>query len=97
MNHRSLRLALVMAVLISVSLTGTAFAQAASALRLGPGYSGAISPDGNWVSAVPVADPHTVNFIPRGVGEPKALAFPNLEIVTHGWLPDGKRFLINGN
>jgi uncharacterized repeat protein (TIGR01451 family) len=58
MNHRSLRLALVMAGLISAFLTGTAFAQAASAVITKSFDPAAVPLDGTSIGTITVTNPN---------------------------------------
>ena len=58
MNHRSLRLALVTAVLISAFLTGTAFAQAASAVITKSFDPAVVALDGTSIATITVTNPN---------------------------------------
>jgi uncharacterized repeat protein (TIGR01451 family) len=58
MNHRSLRLSLVMAVLISAFLTGTAFAQAASAVITKSFDPAVVALDGTSIATITVTNPN---------------------------------------
>jgi uncharacterized repeat protein (TIGR01451 family) len=58
MNHRSLRLALAMAVLISAFLTGTAFAQAASAVITKSFDPAVVALDGTSIATITVTNPN---------------------------------------
>jgi uncharacterized repeat protein (TIGR01451 family) len=60
MNHRSLRLTLVMAVLISAFLTGTAFAQAASAVITKSFDPAVVALDGTSIATITVTNPNAV-------------------------------------
>ncbi len=77
----------------AVYLRGT---DGSPAVRLGAGLSWSLSPDGKWVTALSVSDPHRVFFLPRGAGEARTLDLPSIEIFWIGWLPDGKRLLVSG-
>jgi uncharacterized repeat protein (TIGR01451 family) len=58
MNHRSSGLAFVMAVLISAFLTGTAFAQAASAVITKSFNPAAVALDGTSIATITVTNPN---------------------------------------
>ena len=60
MNHRSLRLALVIAVLCSASLTGTAFAQAASAVITKSFNPAVVALNGTSIATITVTNPNAV-------------------------------------
>jgi uncharacterized repeat protein (TIGR01451 family) len=58
MNHRALRLSLVMAVLISAFLTGTAFAQAASAVITKSFNPAVVALNGTSIATITVTNPN---------------------------------------
>jgi uncharacterized repeat protein (TIGR01451 family) len=58
MNHRSLRLALVTAVVVSVFLAGTAFAQAASAVITKSFDPAVVALDGTSIATITVTNPN---------------------------------------
>ncbi len=65
------------------------------AVKLGEGYSLALSPDGEWAATVAVSSPDHVVFVPRGPGEPRTWTVPGLSLYGLEWLPGGKRYLIH--
>jgi Tol biopolymer transport system component len=70
------------------------------AVRLGliSGSGGRLSPDGKWVSAARRdAKPPGV-LIPTGAGDERPVTVTGLEeeAYVHGWLPDGKRYVMWG-
>ncbi len=66
------------------------------AVKLGEGYSLALSPDGQWAATVPVDDPHRIVIVSRGAGQARTLTL-DLSVRRARWLPDGERLLINGS
>lgn len=66
------------------------------AVKLGYGYTAALSPDGNWVL---VADfPPRLVLLPTGVGEVKNLKPYGLQqFASLGWMPGGKEVYFAGN
>lgn len=58
MNHRSLRFALVLAVLVSACLTGTAFAQAASAVITKSFDPAVVALNGTSIATITVTNPN---------------------------------------
>ncbi len=77
----------------SVYLRGT---DGSPAVRLGEGYSMALSPDQRWVATLRLDDPDHFVILPRGPGEARTLPVP-LSAASARWLPDGKRLLIHGS
>src|SRR5262249_4394560 len=67
------------------------------AVRLGPGQSEDLSPDGLWALTVPLANQHQIVIVPRGVAETRTLDVPNLDVIYVVWFPDGQRMLLYGN
>ena len=68
------------------------------AVRLGEGYTLALSPDAKWALAVsnPFSDPQ-LTLMPVGSGQPRALPRDTIAFQAWGsWLPDGKRILVAG-
>ena len=68
------------------------------AVRLGEGYTLALSPDAKWALAVsnPFSDPQ-LTLMPVGAGQPRALPRDTIQFQPWGsWLPDGKRILVVG-
>ncbi len=59
------------------------------AVRLGDGYTGVISPDGQWVAAQAGSTGKMV-LLPTGVGEMKALVPDKFDLSGVSWAPDGK-------
>lgn len=69
------------------------------AVRLGDGFPLQFSPDGKWVitRSVPSAQPPQLFLLPTGVGEPVTLTHDSISHYSATLLPDGKRFLFEGN
>jgi eukaryotic-like serine/threonine-protein kinase len=68
------------------------------AVRLGDGYSLALSPDGNWALTMDTSTPPHLNLLPTGVGQPKALPVSGFDGYYFArFLPDGKRIFFNAN
>lgn len=66
-------------------------ADGSPAVRLGPGFVGAISPDGKWVLAPGAENPSKLRVLPTGAGEARVMATEGL--TQHGapsWGPDSK-------
>ena len=66
------------------------------AVRLGDGYSLALSPDKKWVISVPLGNQQPLVLLPSGAGEPRALPTDGMTHVEGAWFPDGKRFVFSG-
>lgn len=62
------------------------------AVRLGDGYTGVISPDGQWVVAQSGSTSKMV-LLPTGVGEMKSLVPDKSDLSGVAWLPDGKSII----
>jgi eukaryotic-like serine/threonine-protein kinase len=69
-----------------------------SAVRLGEGAPGTLSPDGKWVPSVlhGASEPQIAVF-PTGAGEAKKLPRDGLSMQRPDWLPDGKHILFTAN
>jgi eukaryotic-like serine/threonine-protein kinase len=69
------------------------------AVRLGNGYPLQFSPDGKWVitRSVPSVGPPQLFLLPTGVGEPVTLTRDSISHYFATLLPDGKKFLFEGN
>ncbi|MFI5095387.1 MAG: winged helix-turn-helix domain-containing protein [Candidatus Acidiferrales bacterium] len=69
------------------------------AVRLGDGFPLQFSPDGKWVmtTGVPSARPPQLSLLPTGIGEPVTLTHDSISHYLATLLPDGKRFLFEGN
>ncbi|MGA8273877.1 MAG: protein kinase [Candidatus Sulfotelmatobacter sp.] len=65
-----------------------------SAVRLGEGGFGALSPDGQWVVAV-VGSPAKLVLLPTGVGEPKPLTDNKTDHYNVAWMPDSKSIIFS--
>jgi Tol biopolymer transport system component len=68
------------------------------AVRLGDGYTLALSPDAKWALAIsnPFSDPQLA-LMSVGAGQPRALPRDVIRFQPWGaWLPDGKRVLLAG-
>jgi serine/threonine protein kinase len=61
-----------------------------SAVRLGDGFNGRLSPDGRWVIALLDPLPRTVVLYPTGAGESRTIPTA-LRVQSFSWFPDSKR------
>ncbi len=69
-----------------------------SAVRLGEGAPGSLSPDGKWVSSVlHFASEPQIALLPTGAGEAKKLPQDGLLMQRPDWLPDGRRVIFTAN
>jgi Tol biopolymer transport system component len=68
-----------------------------SAIQLGDGYGGGLSPDGKWVSSI-LSSPPQILLLPTGAGQTKRLESFGIEQFGYStsWLPDGKSIVFNG-
>jgi Tol biopolymer transport system component len=64
------------------------------AIRLGDGFTGTISPDGQWVVSQ-VGSPGKMVLLPTGVGEPRQLASDKSDAFQIAWLPDSKSIIFS--
>ena len=73
-------------------------ADGSPAVRLGEGSVQTLSPDTRWVLAIvsSTSEPDLVAY-PTGAGQVKTFAREGLTVQEAGWLPDGKRILMNAN
>jgi len=79
----------------SVYLRGT---DGSPAVRLGDGYSVALSPDGKWAATIPLDHVDRLVLLPRGPGEPRTLAMDGLALAGSArWSPDGRRIFIQAS
>jgi Tol biopolymer transport system component len=69
-------------------------ADGSPAVKIGDGYSLALSPDGQWAATIPVDAADRLTFVPTGAGEARTVTFPGLSIGSAVWHPDGRRLLI---
>ncbi len=67
-----------------------------SAIRLGEGDFGSLSPDGKW-ALVDVGSPRNLVLLPTGVGEPRQLTNDKTEHYASAWLPDSKSIVFSAN
>jgi serine/threonine protein kinase/Tol biopolymer transport system component len=73
-------------------------ADGSPAMRLGPGLSFGISPDGRLVLALAgESTARRVVLYPIGPGEAKTFPPSGVRIEQATWLPEGRRFLFSGN
>lgn len=64
-------------------------------VRLGPGRATSLSPDGLWVTMIPVRRPDHVEILPTGAGERRRYEVPNATTYEMaGWLPGGERIYV---
>jgi Tol biopolymer transport system component len=69
-----------------------------AAVRLGPGYPQAISPDGKWAMVLGSARPPSqLVLLPTGTGEARPLTHDAIHRQAAAWTPDGKRVVFVGN
>lgn len=68
-----------------------------SAILLGEGFGGGISPDGKWVSSV-LSSPPQIVLLPTGAGQARRLETVGIEQFGYStsWSPDGKSIFFNG-
>ncbi|HVE66910.1 MAG TPA: hypothetical protein VNC59_10040, partial [Thermoanaerobaculia bacterium] len=73
-------------------------ADGSPAVRLGEGSAQTLSPDARWVLAIvaSTSEPQLVAY-PTGAGQVKTFPRDGLTVQDAGWLPDGKRILLNAN
>jgi Tol biopolymer transport system component len=64
------------------------------AVKIGDGYSLALSPDGRWAATVPVDTTDRITFVPTGAGEARTVMLNGLSIGRASWHPDGRRLLV---
>lgn len=62
-------------------------------LKLGPGRPLALSSDAKWVLSTS-DDENALSVLPVGVGAPKTVSAPGLEVARARWLHDGTRVLL---
>jgi len=64
------------------------------AVRLGDGPAYALSPDGRWVTTIPLPAASEIVLLPTGAGESKTLKNDAIQFYERAaWLPDGKRIV----
>ena len=81
--------------LYAVYLRGT---DGSPAIRIGDGALPALSPAGQWATAVMLGAPNSVVLLPTGAGQPRTLERGRLQDVQAvAWFPDGRRILIAGS
>jgi serine/threonine protein kinase/WD40 repeat protein len=69
-----------------------------AAVRLGPGFPQAISPDGKWAMALGSGRPPSqLVLLPTGTGEARPLTHDAIHHEGAAWTPDGKRIVFVGN
>jgi hypothetical protein len=57
----------------------------------------ALSPDGQWVLAIPVGQADHIEVLPVGAGEIRSVRDEAISVYEWaGWLPDGKRIVFTG-
>ncbi len=64
------------------------------AVKIGEGYSQALSPDGRWAATVPVDKADRITFVPTGAGEARTVILNGLSVGAMSWHPDGRRLLV---
>jgi hypothetical protein len=68
-------------------------------IRLGEGYGGNFSPDGQWAITFLSGPPPKITILPTGAGEPQDVPIPGIERINsynQGFFPDGKRIWFTG-
>jgi serine/threonine protein kinase/Tol biopolymer transport system component len=79
----------------AVCLRGT---DGSPVLRLGNGFATAISPDGNWVTAIVKSPSQHLVLLPTHAGEARSLPPGPLRVFTWStWFADGRRIVINAS
>ena len=64
------------------------------AVKIGEGFSLALSPDGLWAATTPADKADRITFVPTGAGEARTVPLNGLAIRNAVWHPDGRRLLI---
>ena len=64
------------------------------AIRLGDGFTGSLSPDGQSV-VVSVGSPGKLLLMPTGVGQPRPIANDKTDAFSVAWLPDSKSIVFS--
>jgi len=64
------------------------------AVKIGEGYSLALSPDGRTAATVPLDASDRITFVPTGAGEARTVTLAGLSIGAASWHPDGRRLLV---
>ncbi len=68
------------------------------AVRLGEGFSQALSPDGSWALSVQHQTAEaTLVALPTGVGQSRPLSKNGLRVAVADWLPDGRHVLVSAS
>jgi hypothetical protein len=68
------------------------------AVRIGQGFSTALSADGKWAVAALPSVPQQILLMPTGPGEIRRLSREGMESYQQvDWFPDGQRILVAGN
>jgi Tol biopolymer transport system component len=63
------------------------------AVKLGDGYSIALSPDGRWAATTTVDTGDRITFVPTGAGEARTVMLTGRVVGLAHWHPDGRRLL----
>lgn len=66
-------------------------------VQLGAGVAGAISPDGQWVTSIPVNDTSKILLLPTGVGDARSVTSPKFRYRSANWTSDGRRLVVRGS
>jgi eukaryotic-like serine/threonine-protein kinase len=64
------------------------------AVKLGEGWSIALSLDGRWAATTPTNAQDEITFLPTGAGEARTLSLKGFVIGAGAWHPDGRRLLV---
>jgi Tol biopolymer transport system component len=68
-----------------------------SAVRLGDGHLGALSPDQRLVASLKLTPPAGIALLPTGVGQTRVLTAPGIvDFQAVAWFPDGRHVLFAG-
>jgi eukaryotic-like serine/threonine-protein kinase len=73
-------------------------ADGSQAVRLGDGYGGGLSPDGQWALSIDFySSPSRLVLLPTGAGQPQVVPSSGFNYDWGYWLPDGKQILVRGS
>ncbi|HTR01784.1 MAG TPA: protein kinase [Thermoanaerobaculia bacterium] len=67
------------------------------AVRIGAGYTEALSPDGAWAISITAAEKPQLLLLPTSVGEARALSYEGVDPLNADFLPDGKQIVFSAS